>query len=142
MTTEPVKYKKPARINVVSVALVLASMLAALLAYQYVPLFLLEQEAYRVLEEHGSIFMGRKGLFAENDVERETLSMKMLTELRTIGIDDPKAEAWIELDGTEVSFGVAYTVWLEWPLDVIARHPKEFEVEHRVAMSGPASGAH
>jgi hypothetical protein len=131
---EPVKYKKPSRINVVSVTLALAFAFGALLVWQYAPLFLLEQEAYRVLEETGSTVAGRKGFYVEDDAAREELRAKMERELRTLGIDDPAAETWIEVDGPKVRLGIVYGKWIEWPLDVVPRSEKVYEVEHVVVL--------
>ena len=131
---EPVKYKKPSRINVVSVTLALALALGALLAWQYVPLYLLEQEVYRVLEETGSVFAGRKGFYMGDDAARDELRAKMERELRALGIEDPAAETWIEVEGREVRLGIAYGKWIEWPFDVVPRSEKVYEVEHLVVM--------
>lgn len=125
-----VKYKKPSRINVVSVTLALALVVGAVLAWEYVPLFLLKQEAYRVLEETSSTFAGRKGHYLEDEGAREELRMHMTRELRSLGILDPAAETWIEVEGHEVRFGIVYGMWIEWPLDVVPRSEKVYEVEH------------
>lgn len=131
---EPVKYKKPSRINVVSVTLFCALALGAVLAWQYVPLFLLRQEVYRVLEETGSTFMGRKGMYVEDDKAREELRAKMERELRTLGIHDPDAETWIEVEGREVHLGIVYDVPIEWPLGIVPPSEKLYEVEHVLVM--------
>lgn len=127
---EPVKYKKPARINVVSVSLALGLGVLVLLGWQYIPLYLLKQEAYRVLEETGSVFSGRKGMYLEDPLAREELRGKMERDLRAVGIDDQDAETWIDVEGKEVRLGIAYGKWIEWPFDVIARSEKVYEVEH------------
>jgi hypothetical protein len=131
---EVVKYKKPRKINVVSVTLALAAALLVYMAYQYVPLFIVKQEAYRVLEEHGSSFMSRKALYSEDPVARDGLRKKMFNQLRAVGVDDPDAETWIEVDGKEVRLGVVYTKWVEWPFGLIKRQEKVYEVEHLVVM--------
>jgi hypothetical protein len=131
---EPVKYKKPSRINVVSVTLALALAVGAVLAWRYVPLFLLKQEVYRVLEETGSTFSGRKGFYLQDEAAREELRAKMERELRALGIEDPAAETWIEIDGRQVRLGIAYGTWVEWPLDVVPRSEQVYEVEHVVVV--------
>ena len=132
--TQVVKYKKPRRLNIVSGTLALAAALLVYMAYQYVPLFIVKQEAYRVLEEHGSSFMSRKGLYISDPAARDGLRSKMTNSLRVVGIDDPEAETWIEVDGKEIRLGVVYTKWVEWPFDVIPRQEKVYEVEHLVVM--------
>ena len=129
-----VKYKKPRRINVVSVTLAAALALLVYLGYQYVPLFILKQEAYRVLEEHGSQFMARRALYVQDPVKRDQLRLKMSRQLSVIGVDDPEADTWIEIDGKEVRLGVVYTKVVTWPFDVIKPQTKVYEVEHLVMM--------
>ncbi len=131
---EIVKYKKPRRINVVSVSLALGLALFVYLGYQYVPLFILKQEAYRVLEEHGSAFMARRALYVKDPVKRDQLRLKMSRQLSVIGVDDPDAETWIEVDGKEVRLGVVYTKVVTWPFDVIKPQTKVYEVEHLAMM--------
>ena len=51
---KPVKYKKPRRINAVSVTLVAILVVLGVVAWEYLPLYITRQEAYRVLESYGS----------------------------------------------------------------------------------------
>lgn len=127
---QQVKYKKPRRINPVSVVVVLALATVAYLAYQYLPMFLQKEEAYRVLEETSSRFSGRRGYYVQESKPREMLRRQMENDIRRLGIDDPDIETWIEIDDTEVHFGVVYSVWLTWPFEVIAKQEVEYHVEH------------
>ena len=127
---QALKYKKPRRINVVSVSLALAAALVAYLTYQYLPLYLQKQEARRVLEENSSKFAGRRGYYVQDARAREGLRMQMQSELGVIGINDPEIETWIEIEGNEAHFGVVYSAWVEWPYDIIERHEMVNEVEH------------
>ena len=129
--TESVKYKKPARINIVSVTIVLAIAIVVLLGWKYIPVYVAKQEAYRVLEEYGSQFMSRKSLYLEDANARDQLERKMTNDLRTAGVTDPAAEVWIEVDGHEVVLGVAYVETIEWPFGVLPRQEKVYELEHR-----------
>jgi len=128
---ESVKYKKPARINIVSVTIALAIAIMAVLAWQYIPVHVEKQEAYRVLEEYGSQFMSRKSMYLEDANARDQLRRKMINDLRTAGIEDPQAEFWIEVDGHEVTLGVAYVAVIEWPFGLLPRQEKLYELEHR-----------
>jgi hypothetical protein len=131
---EPITYKKPRRINIVSVTLVLALALAAYAAYQFLPLYFQKQEVYRVLEETSSAFSGKRSLYVEDPSSRETLRRNMENDIRNIGVDDPELETWIEVDGTEVRFGAVYSKWVEWPLGIVARQEHVYEVEHKIAI--------
>lgn len=128
------KYKKPRKLNVVSVTLALVLGLAAYLTYQYLPLYLKKQETYRVLEETGSTFAGRKSRYLASSDRMESLRRKMEAQLRQIGVSDPQLETWIEVDEPEVIFGAIYSEWIEWPFDVIAKQEKVYQVEHRVVL--------
>ena len=129
---QAVKYKKPRRINVVSVSLVLALGLAVYLGLQYFPLFLQKQEAYRVLEETSSAFSGRRNYYLEDTKAAEHLRRTMTADLRRVGINDPDLESWIEVEGKEVHFGVVYSIWIEWPFNMISKQEFVYEVEHVV----------
>ncbi len=126
----PVHYKKPRRINVVSVTLVLVVTLLAYLGYQWFPLYMMRHEAYRVLQETGSKLAGRAGYYEQDAEAREELRKTMQRELTRVGVEDPKLETWIEIEGKQVRLGVVYSVWIEWPFDVIAKQESIYEVEH------------
>jgi len=130
----PVKYKKPRRINVVSVTLVLVLALAAYAAYQWLPLYFRRHEAYRVLQETGSKLAGRAGYYEADAQAREEMRRTMQRQLVEIGIDDPKIETWVEIEGKEARLGVVYSAWIEWPLDVVERQESVYEVEHVVVL--------
>lgn len=129
---DPVNYKPPRRINVVSVTLVALLALGVYLAYQYLPLYLLRQEVFRILEETGSAFVGSKGQYLASDKKRENLRTKMESEVRRVGVTDPDLETWIEVDEPEVRFGAMYSTWIDWPFDIIERTERVYEVEHVV----------
>jgi hypothetical protein len=126
----PVQYKKPRRINVVSVTLVLVLLLAGYAVYQWFPLYMMRNEAYRVLQETGSKLAGRAGYYEQDADAREELRQAMQRQLMNVGIDDPKLETWIEIEGKEVRLGVVYSAWIEWPLDVIDPQESVYDVEH------------
>jgi hypothetical protein len=129
---QPVKYKKPRRINIVSIALALGLALAAYAAYQFLPLYFQKQEVYRILEETGSAFAGRHGFYIEDGTARERLRRQMESDMRLQGVDDPDLETWIEVDGPEVRFGAVYSAWVEWPLDIVAKQEHVYQVEHTI----------
>ncbi|MBL4689041.1 MAG: hypothetical protein JKY37_30900 [Nannocystaceae bacterium] len=126
----PVKYKKPRRINPVSVTLAAVVAFVALLAWEYAPLFMVEQEAYRVLESYGSTFVGRHTLYTDDPIARDRLRLKMNAELRLAGVSDPELESWIEIEGREVRLGVVYSKFIDWPFNVVKRTEEVYEIEH------------
>jgi len=126
----PIKYKPPRRLNVVSVPLFALLALGIYFAYQYVPLFFLKHEAYRVLEETGSTFHGYKGLYRSDARARELLRRKMESQLRAVGIDDPDLETWIDVEPGEGRVGALYSKWVHWPFEVLPRREVVYEIEH------------
>lgn len=126
----PVQYKKPRRINIISVLLVVSALVAANIGWEYLPLYLTKNDAYRVLEGTGSTFAGRRGMYVEDAKARNQLHGTMRRELMQIGIDDPEMESWIEVDGREVSFGVAYSKFIDWPFGILPRTEEVYQVEH------------
>lgn len=130
--TEMVKYKKPRRINVVSVSLALLVAFGIYMGVQWLPQFLQKQEAFRVLEETGSKFSKRRSLYINHADKAEALRRQMANELRRTGVEDPEMETWIEIDEHEARLGVLYSSWLEWPFDVVARTESIQEIEHVV----------
>ena len=131
---QPVKYKRPRRINPVSVTVVLVLAALAYLTYQFLPLYLLRHEAFRVLEETGSKFAGSKGRYRTNPKEVDRLRREMDNELRRIGVDDPKMESWIEIHGKKTEFGIVYSKFVHWPFDVQEPHEIEYQVEHALEL--------
>ncbi len=129
---QAVKYKKPRRINVVSVSLALAAALFVYLAYQYLPLFLQKQEAYRALEETGSSFHGRRSYYSQDPKATENLRRRMEADLRRVGINDPELETWIEYEEHQAEFGAIYSIWIEWPWDILPKQEFVYEVIHPV----------
>lgn len=130
---QPVKYKKPRRINAVSVTLVAILVVLGVLAWAYVPLYITKQEAYRVLESYGSTYAGRDKHYTTDANAREALRNKMNAELRQVGVDDME-DSWIEVDGRELVLGVKYYKVIEWPLDVVERSEEEYLVEHHLIL--------
>ncbi|MGH1340761.1 MAG: hypothetical protein ACRBN8_04380 [Nannocystales bacterium] len=129
---QAVKYKKPRAFNSVSIVLLLIAALGIFLGYQYFPLFLQKQEAYRVLEETGSAFSGRRPYYVKDSKARETLRRRMQADLLRVGINDPDLETWIELDGDEMAFGAIYSIFIEWPFQALPKQEFVYEVEHVV----------
>lgn len=126
----PIKYIKPRRINVVSVTLLLAVLIAGYAAYLYLPLYFLRHEAYRVLEETGSEVSVRGAFYMEDSPARDELRKKMQRKIKDMGVDDPNIETWIEFEGKEAHLGVVYSVWVEWPFGLIERQETLYELEH------------
>ena len=129
---QSVKYKKPRKINPVSVTIVLVISLIVYLVYQYLPLYLIKQESYRVLEEHGSLYAGRHSYYRADPTRMEALQSKMNRQLRAVGVKDPEMESWIEIDGKEVEFGCVFSVYLHWPFGIIEDQEFVFEPIHTV----------
>lgn len=131
---QPIKYKKPRRINVVSITVVLLLAAGAYALYQWFPLYMKRHEAHRILQEHGSKIASRPTHYEEDTEAREQLRKDMQRQLVDMGIDDPQVETWIEIEGKEVKLGVVYSAYFEWPFDVMPRHESLYQVEHEVVV--------
>lgn len=131
---QPVKYRKPRRINVVSVSIFAVLLVIGVVVYEYLPLYITKLEAGRVLEEYGSTFRGRDRYYTENTVAREALISKMSSQLRQIGVNDPNMAAGIDVEGKEVTLWVEYSKWIEWPFDIVERQEEVYEVEFRLIL--------
>ncbi len=130
-----IKYKRPRKINAVSLTLAALLAFGVYMTMQYLPLYLLKSESYRILEETGSHFSLRKSRYASQPAEMEHLRTRMLNELRMVGVDDPDAEVWIEAEGREARFGVIYSKWVTWPFDVIEKRENVYEIEHVIELN-------
>jgi hypothetical protein len=125
-----VKYKRPSRINPVSVGLVIAALLVGYLAYQYLPLFLLRQDVYRVLDEVSSEYCVQSDRLRKSPEDLQRMTEKLSRELRRVGVRDPNMEHWIEPHGEhEVALGVLYSDVVEWAIEAIPSHERIVEIE-------------
>jgi hypothetical protein len=127
---QPVKYKRPRRINAVSVTLAALLALGAYLTYQYFPLYLQQHEVYRILEEHGSKVAHRKALFVQSQEVRDQLRREIEAEIRRIGVNDPQLETWVDVHDHEARLGAIYSETITWVFDVISPYQRDYEVEH------------
>ncbi|MFV8751530.1 hypothetical protein ACNOYE_13380 [Nannocystaceae bacterium ST9] len=111
----PVHYKKK-RFNFVAIALVLILAAGVYAAYLFLPLKLRESEVLRVLDEISSDFTGKAPRMLAEPDEVKKLHRKMKSDLQTVGVTDPNAEYWIEIDDdNQVRFGVLYSDYVELP---------------------------
>lgn len=131
---QPVKYKQPRVVNVVSVIFVAALLAAGWVGYELVRVGFLRQEAFRMLEETGSAFAGRRQLYRKDASELDHLRQRMESQIRSVGVDDPDLESWIEIEGNSAQFGAVFTAWYHWPFDVIAPYGRDVQIEHVVAL--------
>jgi hypothetical protein len=134
----PVHYKKQ-RLNIVMVVIVLGLAAAGYLAYVFLPNKLRESEVLRVLDETSSTFLGQAPRMLAVPDEVKKLQRKMVNDLKNVGVEDPNAEYWIEIDDdNQVRFGVLYSDWVELPF----RDPLEriHELEQLCTRPGTGSG--
>lgn len=129
---QPVKYKKPRRINSVSITLLLFAIAVVYLAYQWIPIVFLKYEANRILEEAGSKMTKQAKLFQTDRRALEQLRGKLRGDLYGVGVDDPQVDVWIEFENNEARIGTVYSVWVHWPFDILKPHEVEYQMEHVV----------
>ncbi|MFO7567382.1 MAG: hypothetical protein R6X02_32360 [Enhygromyxa sp.] len=135
---EAVKYKQPRKFNVVVVALLVALLAGAYALWIYIPVSLRKSEVTRVLDETSSEFTGQVSRMLANDKEREKLLRRMKADIQAVGVEDPKAEYWIEVDDpNQIRFGVLYSDWIELPFT----EPREKVVELQMLCTRPGRGS-
>jgi hypothetical protein len=133
---QAVKYKKPRKINPVSITLAFIACVIGWIVYQYVPYIFLKQEAFRVLDETGSKLAHRDNYYKADRKALTTLTKQMSSQLRLVGVRDPQMEYWIEIDSpTKARLGCLFSYWIEWPADVIPKQEKVVELEYTVKLS-------
>ncbi|NVB37834.1 hypothetical protein G6O69_08310 [Pseudenhygromyxa sp. WMMC2535] len=130
-----VSYKKPRKFNIVVVALLLGLVLGAYLVYVFIPVVICKSEAVRVIDETSSDFTGQSGYMMANPDQLKRLRNKMISELQLVGVDDPNAEYWIEVDDdNQARFGVLYSAWIE--LAFMEPFERVYEIEMTCSRSG------
>ena len=133
---QKVKYKKPRKINPISVTLVAILLVLGFLVYQYVPLALKKGEATWVLDEAASKYAAQAGRYRAEKDEVKHLLKQMRRDLQLAGVVDPDLEVWIEADAMHtVRFGCLYSEWIVWPYDIIERQEQIYEVEYVLTLT-------
>lgn len=137
--TDPVKYKKPRTFNLVVILLIAGAVVGSYLIYVFIPISMRKSEAIRVLDETSSTFTGAASRhLADKDV-RKKLKRDMVSGLQGVGVDDPNAEFWIEVDSDdEVRFGVLYSDWMHFGFGI---ESKEVVRELEMFCSRPGRGS-
>jgi hypothetical protein len=135
---ESVQYKKPRKFNIVVIAFLGGLAFLVYLAWIYLPSYFRKSEVMRVLDETSSEFTGTASrMLAEDDLVDQMLS-DMSKDIRELGINDPQAEFWLEIDSEDqVRFGVLYSDWIELPF----MEPMEVVNELEMFCTRPGRGA-
>lgn len=136
--SESVKYKKPRKINVVVIGLLAMLVGGAYLLWLYLPQSFRKSEVMRVLDETSSEFTGKSSRMLGDRKLVDQMVNDMRTLIYELGITDPDAEYWIEIDDdNQVRFGVLYSDWIELPFT----EPKEVVNELEMLCTRPGRGA-
>jgi hypothetical protein len=113
---ESVQYKKPRKVNIVVIAILGGLAFLVYLAWIYLPLYFRKAETVRILDETSSEFMGMSSRMLADDKLVDKMLRDMRGEIQALGISDPQAEYWIEIDSeVQVRFGVLYSDWIQLP---------------------------
>lgn len=135
---EAVTYKQPRKFNVVVIAILVALVAGAYALWIYVPVWMRKSEVMRVLDETSSEFTGQASRMLAVDKLRDKMLRDMRGDIQALGVDDPQAEYWIEVDDdNQIRFGVLYSDWIEFPLI----EPREKVVELQMFCTRPGRGA-
>ena len=113
---DQVTYKQPRKFNIVVIGILIGLVIAIYLAWVYLPLYFRRSEVMRVLDETSSQFTGKSSRMMAEDALVDKMLNDMASQIRDLGVNDPQAEFWIEIDDDDnVRFGALYSDWLELP---------------------------
>ncbi len=136
--SDSVQYKKPRKLNIVVIGILAALVIGVYLAWVYLPVSMRKGEAMRVLDETSSTFTGQASRMLADKNQVKKLLSTMTSDLQTIGVDDPQAEFWIEVDNDDqVRFGVLYSDWVE----LAFTEPREVIHELELLCTRPGRGS-
>ena len=136
--TDQVQYKKPRKLNIVVIAILAVLVVAGYLAYVYMPAYFRKSEVMRVLDETSSEFMGKSSRMLAERQLIDHMANQMGSEIRELGVNDPQAEFWIEVDDeNQIRFGALYSDWIELPFI----EAKEVVNELEMLCTRPGRGA-
>jgi hypothetical protein len=136
---EAVHYKKPRKFNIVVIGLLAGLALIVYVAWLYLPLYFRKSEVTRVLDETSSEFTGISSRMMADDKLVDAMLAKMRNEIQGLGVNDPQAEYWIEIDNEDqIRFGALYSDWIRLPFV----EPKEIvnELEMFCTRAGRGTG--
>ncbi len=134
---EAVSYKQPRKLNWVVFVILAALVAGGYMAWIYIPISLRKSEVMRVLDETSSEFTGKSSRMLAERKLVDKLLRDMSNDIQALGVSDPQAEYWIEIDDeNQVRFGVLYSDWLELPWG----EPRERIVELQMFCSRPGRG--
>ena len=135
---ESVRYKQPRKLNWVVVLILVVLVAGAYLAWVYIPVSMRQAEVMRVLDETSSEFTGKSARMLANDKLVEKMRREMASDIQLLGVDDPKAEYWIEIDDdNQIRFGAIYSDWIKLPFT----EAREKIVEVQMLCTRPARGS-
>lgn len=135
---EAVAYKQPRKFNLVVITLLVALVAGAYALWIYLPVSMRKSEVMRVLDETSSEFTGQAARMLAVDDEVEKLLRSMRSDIQAVGVNDPDAEYWIEIDDeNQIRFGVLYSDWIELPFT----EPREKVVELQMFCTRTGRGA-
>ena len=136
--TDQVQYKKPRKLNIVVIAILAVLVVTGYLAYVYLPAYFRKSEVMRVLDETSSEFMGKSSRMLAERQLIDHMANQMGSEIRELGVNDPQAEFWIEVDDeNQIRFGALYSDWIELPFI----EAKEVVNELEMLCTRPGRGA-
>ncbi len=135
--SDAVTYKKPRKFNIVVILILGALLLGGYLAWVYLPVYIRKAEVVRVLDETSSAFTGQASRMLNDDNAAKKLKREMISSLQAVGVEDPDAEYWIEVDDDDqVRFGVLYSDMVSFAFT----DPKETVHEVEVLCTRPGRG--
>ena len=132
-----VKYKRPRKINPVSVSIVTLLLLICYSLYRGGELLMLRMETERVVKRTGVEFNSKRGFYLEQPEQLTRKADKLRMDVMNLGVQDPKTtEHWIDITNPdEILIGVYYLQNFDWPFDLA--EPHVFEIQQEVRCPPP-----
>jgi len=127
-----VKYKKPRKINPVSVTIVGIIAFIIYVIAKTGPVFLTQMETQRIIKGVGVKFQKSRSRYLAAPESRQMLRDQFLADVFNVGVEGRKTtEHWIDISDSEsVKIGVYYQQQFEWPFEM--RETTIIEVEQEI----------
>ena len=131
-----IKYKKPRKINPVSVTIVAILAFIVYVIAKTGPIFLTQMETQRVIKGVGVKFQGSRSRYMANKPSLNMLRDNLLKDTFGVGVEGRETtEHWIDVsDKDGVLIGVHYEQRFEWPFEM--RETTIIEVDQEILCPG------
>ena len=134
-----IKYKRPRKINPVSVTIVGIIAFIIYVIAKTGPIFLTQMETQRVIKGVGVKFQKSRSRYLSSPESLEMLRNNFMSDIFNVGVEGrDTTEHWIDISDTDaVMIGVHYQQRFEWPFEM--RETTIIEVDQEILCPGQTS---